>query len=77
MKAKALSLKGREPEFFLHPPAFSEKCPVSVWGPAMLCRGQAFLLRPSWKLGKQQVIDCQKKEREQMASKAPLAIRLQ
>ena len=45
VKAKARSLKGREPEFFPHPPALPEKCPVGVWGPGVLCWGQASLLR--------------------------------
>lgn len=33
VKAKARSLKGREPDFFPHPPALSEKKQVGVWGP--------------------------------------------
>lgn len=32
VKAKAHSFKGREPEFFPHPTAPSEKKPVDIWG---------------------------------------------
>lgn len=50
VKAKARSLKGREPELFPYPPALSEK-PVGVWGPGIPHWGQASLLCLGEKMG--------------------------
>lgn len=79
VKAKARSLKGREPECFPHPPALSEEASRASPGAGSVRLGRGFSAPPSWKLGKRGCWAVRRKEERQSGfeSHPPLAMRFQ
>ena len=65
VKAKARSLKGREPKCFPHPPALSEEPSRASPGTGSVRLGRGFSASPSWKLGKRGCQAVRRKEERQ------------
>ena len=65
VKAKARSLKGREPKCFPHPPALSEEASRASPGTGSVRLGRGFSASPSWKLGKRGCQAVRRKEERQ------------